>query len=114
MLSGGEIAAMVVVDAVTRLIPDVLGYELSADQDSHSVGLDGLLEGPQYTRPQTFRNEAVPDILLSGHHANINQWHHEQALLRTLSRRPDLLSKVTLSKLDEAFLRAHGWQPSTL
>ena len=114
VLSGGEIAAMVVVDAVTRLIPGVLGYELSADQDSHSAGLDGLLEGPQYTRPQTFRDASVPDVLRSGHHANINKWHREQALLRTLARRPDLLSDAALSTHDEAFLRAHGWQAAML
>ncbi len=71
VLSGGELAEMVIVDAVTRLSPGALGFEFSADQDSHSAGLSGLLEGPQYTRPQSFRDEPVPDVLLSGHHANV-------------------------------------------
>jgi tRNA (guanine37-N1)-methyltransferase len=111
VLSGGELAAMVIVDAVTRLLPGALGYELSAHTDSHSPGLDGLLEGPQYTRPHTFRGEAVPEILLSGHHANIERWRREQALLRTLRRRPDLLQRAQLTEQDRAFLRQHGWQP---
>ncbi|MCB0065048.1 MAG: tRNA (guanosine(37)-N1)-methyltransferase TrmD, partial [Caldilineaceae bacterium] len=101
------------VDAVTRLVPGALGYALGAHQDSHSPGKGGLLEGPQYTRPHTFRNEAVPDILLSGHHANMERWHHEQALLRTLARRPDLLTKLPLSDQDRTFLQQHGWQPVT-
>ena len=111
VLSGGELAAMVIVDAVTRLLPGALGYELGAHHDSHSPGLDGLLEGPQYTRPTTFRGESVPAILLSGHHANVNRWHREQALLRTLHRRPELLAAVPLTKADIAFLRQHGWSP---
>jgi len=111
VLSGGELAAMVIIDAVTRLIPGALGYELSAHQDSHAPGLDGLLEGPQYTRPYAFRGEVAPDVLLSGHHANVERWRREQALLRTLSRRPGLLSKINLSKEDLAFLRQHGWPP---
>ncbi len=71
VISGGELAAMIIVDAVTRLLPGALGLELGAHQDSHSPGLDGLLEGPQYTRPPIFRNQAIPPILLSGHHANV-------------------------------------------
>lgn len=110
VLSGGELAAMVVVDAVTRLIPGALGYALGAFQDSHSPGLRGLLEGPQYTRPPVFRNEAVPDVLLSGHHGRVAAWRHQQALLRTLRRRPDLLPKLPLSDEDRAFLRDCGWQ----
>ncbi|MEM7532231.1 MAG: tRNA (guanosine(37)-N1)-methyltransferase TrmD [Chloroflexota bacterium] len=106
VISGGELAAMVVVDAVARLIPGVLGYKLSADQDSHSPGLDGLLEGPHYTRPATFRNETVPDVLLSGHHANIDKWRREQALLRTRNNRPDLLERLSLSDSDYAFLES--------
>lgn len=109
VLSGGELAAMVIVDAVTRLIPGALGFELSAHQDSHSPGLGGLLEGPQYTRPHTFRGEATPDVLLSGHHANVERWRHEQALLRTLHRRPDLLARLPLTARDQAFLRQNGW-----
>lgn len=109
VISGGELAAMVIVDAVTRLLPGALGYELGADQDSHSPGLDGLLEGPHYTRPHTFRGEATPDILLSGHHANVARWRREQALLRTLLRRPQLLADIDLTKQDMAFLRSRGW-----
>ena len=109
VLSGGELAAMVIVDAVTRLIPGALGFELGAEQDSHSPGLGGLLEGPQYTRPYTFRGEPTPDILLSGHHGNVARWRHEQALLRTLHRRPDLLTHLPLSAKDRAFLHQHGW-----
>lgn len=109
VLSGGELAAMVIVDAVTRLIPGALGYALGAHQDSHSEGLRGLLEGPQYTRPPVFRGESVPDVLLSGHHARVAAWRHEQALLQTLRQRPDLLSKLPLTKEDRAFLRKWGW-----
>ncbi len=111
VLSGGELAAMVIVDAVTRLLPGALGFEHGAHRDSHSAGYDGLLEGPQYTRPYQFRGETVPDILLSGHHGKVDRWRREQALLRTLTRRPDLLAKLTLTPEDERFLKEHGWQP---
>lgn len=110
VLSGGELAAMVIVDAVTRLIPGALGAASGAQQDSHSSGLRGLLEGPQYTRPLIFRDEAVPEILLSGHHARVAAWRHEQALLRTLAQRPDLLPDLPLTDADRAFLHKHGWQ----
>jgi tRNA (guanine37-N1)-methyltransferase len=113
VLSGGELAAMVIVDAVTRLLPGALGYELSAHQDSHSPGIGGLLEGPHYTRPLLFRGEAVPEILLSGHHANVERWRREQSLLRTLERRPDLLAEIAaggLAPQDRRFLAAHGWR----
>jgi tRNA (guanine37-N1)-methyltransferase len=113
VLSGGELAAMVIVDAVARLVPGVLGYALSAHQDSHSPGLSGLLEGPQYTRPLVFRNEAAPDVLLSGHHGKIERWRRCQALLRTLTRRPQLLDELSLGDDDRAFLRVHGWQPDS-
>jgi len=109
VLSGGELAAMVIVDAVTRTLPGALGFALSAHQDSHSAGLDGLLEGPQYTRPPIFRNESIPDVLVSGHHAKVERWRREQALLRTLQRRPDLLGNVDLSEQDRQLLRRHGW-----
>lgn len=112
VISGGELAAMIIVDAVTRLLPGVLGYDLGAHQDSHSPGLDGLLEGPKYTRPHTFRNESVPPILMSGHHANVDRWRREQALLRTLERRPDLLAQAALTPTDIAFLQRHGWSPA--
>lgn len=111
VISGGELAAMVVVDAVTRLLPGALGYALSAHQDSHSPGLGGLLEGPHYTRPLSFRGEYVPDVLLSGHHGHVERWRREQSLLRTLERRPELLDEITssLSKADRHFLAQHGW-----
>jgi len=111
VLSGGELAAMIIVDAVTRLLPGALGYELGAAQDSHSPGLGGLLEGPQYTRPHLFRGEATPAVLLSGHHAQVKRWRHEQALLRTLLHRPDLLRHLPLSAADQTFLQQHGWLP---
>jgi tRNA (guanine37-N1)-methyltransferase len=94
VLSGGEPAAMVVVDAATRLIPGVLGSEESIKDDSHS---NGLLEYPQYTRPAVFREWQVPDILLSGNHARIAKWRRSQSILRTLKRRPELLDKVDLN-----------------
>ncbi|MFO7773156.1 MAG: tRNA (guanosine(37)-N1)-methyltransferase TrmD [Dehalococcoidia bacterium] len=93
VLSGGESAALVVVDAVVRLIPGVLGSEYSANGDSHS---DGLLEYPQYTRPQVYRDWSVPSVLLSGNHSEIAQWRRRQAILRTAKRRPDLLEKGSL------------------
>jgi len=88
VLNGGELAALVVIDAVVRLLPDALGDEDSAKDDSFS---DGLLEYPQYTRPEMFRDMKVPDILLSGDHGKIAQWRREQALERTRQHRPDLL-----------------------
>jgi len=94
VLSGGELAAMVVVDAVVRLLPGVLGSEASPLDESHTTG---LLEYPQYTRPAIYRGWSVPEILLSGNHAQINKWRYEQAILRTLERRPELLDKANLS-----------------
>lgn len=88
VLSGGELPAMVIVDAVVRHIPGALGHDESAAQDSFE---NGLLDYPQYTRPPVFRDMAVPDILLSGHHKNIDEWRREQAQRRTKERRPDLL-----------------------
>ena len=93
VLSGGEIAAMVVVDAVVRLLPGVLGSEASAINDSHATG---LLEYPQYTRPAVYRGWSVPQVLLSGNHAQIAKWRREQAIQRTLERRPELLDKANL------------------
>jgi len=95
VLSGGELAAMVVVEAMVRLLPGVLGSEASPLDDSHVAG---LLEYPQYTRPAVFRDWSVPEVLLSGNHAQIAKWRHEQAILRTLERRPELLDKAELSK----------------
>ena len=97
VLSGGELAAMVVVDAIVRLLPGVLGSEASAQQDSHSAG---LLEYPQYTRPPEFRGWKVPEVQLTGNHARIDRWRLKQSLKRTFERRPDLLKAVNLP--DEA------------
>jgi len=94
VLSGGELAAMVVVDAVVRLVPGVLGSSASPIDDSHTTG---LLEYPQYTRPSVYRGWAVPEVLLSGNHAQIAKWHREQAVIRTAVRRPELLDRVNLS-----------------
>ena len=93
VLGGGELAAMVVVDAVVRLLPGVLGSEASPLDDSH---VRGLLEYPQYTRPPVFRGWSVPEVLLSGNHAEIAKWRREQAILRTLKRRSELLDKANL------------------
>ncbi len=94
VLSGGELAAMVIADAVIRLVPGVLGSSTSLIEDSH---MTGLLEYPQYTRPPIYKGWAVPEVLLSGNHAQITRWHREQAILRTAERRPELLDKVRLS-----------------
>ncbi len=103
VLTGGELAAMVVVDAVSRLIPGVLGADASIQEESHS---GNLLEYPHYTRPPEFRGWRVPDILLSGHHAQIARWRRKESLRRTRERRPDLFEKVELSsKLDKQLLR---------
>jgi tRNA (guanine37-N1)-methyltransferase len=91
VLNGGEVAALAVIEAVARLVPGVLGNELSAQAESFST--DGLLEGPQYTRPPEFRGLRVPDVLLSGDHAKIARWRREQAVARTRERRPDLLTR---------------------
>ena len=111
VLTGGEPAAMVVVDAVARLIPGVLGSSGSAEADSFS---DGLLEYPQYTRPVEFEGQRVPDVLLSGNHAAIAVWRRREQLRRTLERRPDLLDAADLSADDRKFvdflLREHGEQ----
>ena len=101
VLTGGELPALVIIDAVTRLIPGALGDPCGAECDSHSTG---LLEYPHYTRPAEFRNWRVPDVLLSGDHARINRWRREQSLLRTLRRRPDLLKSANISQVDDEFL----------
>ncbi len=110
VLTGGELAAMVVVDAVVRLLPGVLGSEGSWREDSHS---SGLLEYPHYTRPQVYRGWSVPSVLLSGNHAAIANWRREQSLLRTLRHRPDLIEKAHLSEEERKFIermREHGYQ----
>ncbi len=98
VLSGGELAAMVVIDSIFRLVPGVLGSEASPLDDSH-VG--GLLEYPQYTRPPQYRGWPVPEVLLSGNHAQINSWRREQAIRRTLEQRPELLARAELSSEEE-------------
>ena len=98
VLSGGEIPAMVIIDAVTRLLPGALGDKTSIDQESFS---EGLLEYPQYTRPEVFRELAVPEILLSGHHAKIEEWRKQQARERTAQRRPDLVIEPSNSKQEK-------------
>lgn len=104
VLTGGELAAMVIVDAVARLQPGVLAAA-STEEESHR---DHLLEYPHYTRPAVWRGAAIPPVLLSGHHANVERWRHEQRLLRTLQRRPDLLQKAVLSSRDREYLRQQG------
>lgn len=101
VLTGGELAAMVVVDAVTRLLPGVLGDPGATLKDSHARG---LLEGPHYTRPPVFRGWEAPEVLLSGNHAAIARWRREQALRRTFERRPDLLEQADLTLQDREFL----------
>jgi tRNA (guanine37-N1)-methyltransferase len=101
VISGGELAALVVIDAVTRLLPDVLGDAESAAQDSY---VSGLLDCPHFTRPEQFADKAVPDVLLSGNHADIERWRMKQALGRTWQRRPDLLEKKQLSQAQSKLL----------
>jgi len=105
VLSGGEPAAIVAIDAIVRLIPGALGHPDSASEDSFSPGRDGLLDCPHYTRPEVFRGESAPEVLLSGHHANVQRWRRERSLETTWRRRPDLLGQAKLSKEDKAFLR---------
>ena len=92
VLAGGEAAALVMIEAVVRLLPNVIGNPLSHQDDSHSESADRLLEGPSYTRPPVWRGLAVPDVLLSGDHAKVAAWRRDQALKRTRERRPDLLA----------------------
>ena len=102
VLTGGELGAMTVVDATVRLLDEALGDERSAVDESFSTG---LLEYPQYTRPADFRGLKVPDVLLSGHHANIAKWKHKEALRRTYQRRPDLLADYELTPADQKLLK---------
>ena len=101
VLTGGELPAMMMIDCISRLIPGVLNNGDSAEFESFH---DNLLEYPQYTRPEEFMGRKVPEILLSGHHANIDKWRREQSIIRTLERRPELLSEAELSKKERAFL----------
>jgi len=101
VLTGGELPAMILIDAVSRLIPGVLGDPTGAADDSHAMG---LLEYPHYTKPPEFRGWKVPDILLSGDHGKIEKWRREQALIRTLRKRPDMIEKAELSEKDLKFV----------
>lgn len=101
VLFGGEVAAMALVESVTRLLPGVLGNAASAEEESHS---QGRLEYPQYTRPAEFRGQGVPPVLLSGNHGAIAEWRRRQSLLRTATRRPDLLAQLALDDADRAWL----------
>ena len=107
VLSGGELPALVVLDAIVRLLPGVLGNEASPLEESFTPE---LLEHPQYTRPATFRGARVPDVLLSGDHGAIARWRREQALRATWERRPELLGHARLDDRDRAFLRSLGWR----
>jgi tRNA (guanine37-N1)-methyltransferase len=102
VISGGELAALIIIDAVTRLLPGVLGDEESAQQDSH---MNGLLDYPHFTRPEQLEGRSVPDVLLSGNHADIDRWRMKQALGRTWQRRPDLLKNKNLSAEQEYLLQ---------
>ncbi|HAJ69685.1 MAG: tRNA (guanosine(37)-N1)-methyltransferase TrmD [Alkalibacterium sp.] len=101
VLTGGELAAMVMVDATVRLLPDVLGNAVSAQTDSHS---SGLLEHPHYTRPAEYKGMKVPDVLMNGNHGLIETWRHEQSLKRTFLRRPDMLENYNLTETDQALI----------
>jgi len=106
VLAGGEAAVLVMVEAITRLLPGVVGNPASVADDSFT---DGLLEGPVYTRPERWRGHAVPAVLRSGHHAAVARWRRDQALLRTAARRPDLLAQQPLDATDRAVLAEGGF-----
>jgi len=108
VLTGGELPALIIIDAVTRLLPGVLGDPQATVDDSHATG---ILEYPHYTRPPEFRGWGIPDVLLSGNHAEIDRWRRHEALRRTLEQRPDLLIKADLSQEDLAFLESLGYHP---
>ena len=101
VLTGGELPALLLIDAVSRLIPGVLGDPTGAEDDSHSMG---LLEYPHYTRPPAFRGWQVPEVLLSGDHAKIEKWRREQALQKTLRRRPDMMERAELNEAEKRFV----------
>ena len=108
VLIGGEVAVLVIAEAVVRLLPGVLGNQRSHEEDSFS---DGLLEGPSYTRPEVWRDRTVPEVLKSGNHANIDRWRRDESLRRTAERRPELLAGAELDKRDLAVLAELGWAP---
>ena len=102
VLTGGELPAMVMIDCISRLVPGVLNNDVSAEIESFH---DNLLEYPQYTRPEVYEGKKVPEVLLSGHHKNIEIWRRQQSIRRTLERRPDLLNEASLSPGEEAYLK---------
>lgn len=104
VLTGGEIPAMAVIDAVARLVPDVLASEGAYENESH---FSGLLEYPQYTRPSVWHGKEIPEILISGHHANIEKWKREQSLINTYNKRPDMLESAELTKSDIEFIEEY-------
>ncbi len=104
VLTGGELPAMVMMDAISRLVPGVLNNDVSAEFESFQ---DNLLEYPQYTRPEVFMEKRVPEVLLSGHHANIERWRKEQSMIRTANNRPDLLEKAVLTEKEKEFLKTY-------
>lgn len=106
VLTGGELPALILIDAISRNLNGVLGDPTGALDDSHA---NGLLEYPHYTRPAEFRGWSVPEVLLSGHHAEIEKWRRRQSLQRTLEKRPDLLPKAQLSESDRKYLHSLGW-----
>lgn len=110
VLIGGEVAVLVMAEAVVRLLPGVLGNRRSHEEDSFS---DGLLEGPAFTRPEVWRDRPVPEVLASGDHAKIDRWRRDESLRRTAERRPDLLDHAELDARDLATLAALGWRPRT-
>lgn len=109
VLIGGEVAVLVIAEAVVRLLPGVLGNRRSHEEDSFS---DGLLEGPSYTRPEVWRDRPVPEVLKSGDHARIARWRRDESLRRTATRRPDLLRHAPLDATDLAVLAELGWNPA--
>ena len=107
VLTGGELAAMVVIDSIARLVPGVLHNDASAEVETFS---DNLLEYPQYTRPEEFMGKKVPEVLLSGHHGNVDRWRREQSVLRTARSRPDLLEKAQLTEAEKELLKTLDFQ----
>ena len=101
VLTGGELPAMVMMDSISRMVPGVLSNQESGETESFA---ENLLEYPQYSRPEEWHGKKVPEVLLSGHHANVDKWRREQSLIRTLERRPDLLENANLTKQDKKFL----------
>ncbi|WP_407370494.1 tRNA (guanosine(37)-N1)-methyltransferase TrmD [Carnobacterium sp.] len=111
VLTGGELGAMVMIDATVRLLPEVLGNDQSAKTDSHSTG---LLEHPQYTRPAEYRGMKVPDVIISGNHKKIKEWQDKESIRRTLERRPDMLENILLSAEQQKYLEEIKTEEATL